>query len=399
MRIACLILPLLAVTSISAADLRILPGDFTLHGSQGRQQLSVVTLLGDRIGGSVSSADVQLQSSDPSVVRVEGSVAVAVADGSAKITARHADGRQASVVVNVVDVGGEHRWSFRNDVQSVFSKIGCNSGACHGALAGKGGFRLSLRGYDSDADFKTITREARGRRVELSDPGASLLLAKPTGALPHKGGLKLDTSSRDYQVIAGWIASGAAGPAADDARLQRISVSPESALLRLGDSSQILVSAHYDDGRLIDVTSWSQFSSTDEAIATVDASGVVSLRGSGEGAVLVWFGSKVALARMTVPYPHQVPSAVYASAPRSNFIDEINVQQLETLRLRPSPRCDDDTFLRRSTLDTIGRLPTADERAAFWRSRSQLGATGWSNNCSLAKTLLIIGPIAGATCC
>ncbi len=185
-------------------------------------------------------------------------------------------------------------WSFRNDVQSILSRQGCNSGACHGALAGKGGFKLSLRGYDSEADFRTITREARGRRIEMADPGRSLVLAKPTGALPHKGGLKLTPSSRDYRVIAEWIANGAAAPTEDDPRLQRISVLPESALLTPGDPSRILVNAHYDDGRVVDVTHWAQFSATDEAVASVDEDGIVSVRGSGEGAVLVWFGSKVA---------------------------------------------------------------------------------------------------------
>ena len=147
-------------------------------------------------------------------------------------------------------------------------------------------------------------------------------------------------------------------PQEDDPRLQRISVLPESALLKPGEHSQVLVNAHYDDGRVVDVTHWAQFSATDEAIASVDEDGMVLVRGSGEGAVLVWFGSKVALARMTVPYPNDVPAEVYADAPRRNFIDELNLQQLETLQLRPSPRCDDETFLRRATLDTIGRLPT-----------------------------------------
>ena len=103
---------------------------------------------------------------------------------------------------------------------------------------------MSLRGYDSEADFLTITREARGRRIELADPGRSLVLAKPTGALPHKGGLKMKPSSHDYDVVAEWIASGAEGPKPDDARLQSISVLPESALLSPGDQSQVLVNAH-----------------------------------------------------------------------------------------------------------------------------------------------------------
>lgn len=355
----------IAAAPLVGAELRILPGDFTLHGSESRQQLSVVNGSGDDIGATVASDDLRFESTDSNIVKIEGSVALAVADGMAKITARHKDGRESTVVVNVVGSGADRQWSFRNDVQSIFSKVGCNSGACHGALAGKGGFRLSLNGYDSDADFKSVTREARGRRIELSDPGSSLLLAKPTGALPHKGGLKLQASSRDYNVIADWIASGASGPNARDAKLDRISVLPQTALLSPGNRSQILVQGHYDDGRVVDVTHWARFSATDEAVASVDDAGVVSVRGSGEGAVLVWFGSKVELARMTVPYPNEVPAEVYAKSPRRNFIDDLNLTQLATLRLRPSDRCDDEAFVRRATLDTIGRLPTIAEREAF----------------------------------
>lgn len=256
--------------------------------------------------------------------------------------------------------------SFRNDVQSILTKNGCNMGACHGALAGKGGFRLSLKGYDSEADFAAIARQSRGRRIEISDPGRSLVLAKPTGALPHKGGIRLEAGSDDYETIARWIADGAAAPADDDARLTRISVSPENALLSPGDTSTITVMGHYDDGTQRDVTRWAQFTATDEAVASVDSGGTSSVRGSGEGAVLVWFGSKVALARMTVPYPYDVPADVYDDAPRTNFIDELNLTQLKTLHLRPSPRCDDNTYLRRATIDTIGRLPTDAEREAFF---------------------------------
>jgi hypothetical protein len=376
MRTICSILLIVVSTPLSAADLRILPGDVTLHGKEGRQQLSVVTVDEDRVGAAVVADQLQIESSDPGVIRIDGGVVVAVGDGAANVTAHHSDGRDATIAVRVVDMNDQHAWNFRNDVQSIFSKVGCNSGACHGALAGKGGFRLSLKGYDSAADFKSITREARGRRVELSDPGRSLVLAKPTGALPHKGGLKLDTSSRDYRVISNWIASGAKGPQDDDARLQSITVSPESALLKPGDTSQILVQAHYDDGRIVDVTHWSTFTATDEAIASVDKFGQVAVRGSGEGAVLVWFGSKVALARMTVPYPNDIADEVYSNAPRRNFIDDLNLQQLETLQLPPSARCDDDAFLRRATLDTIGRLPTIDEREAFF-DQPQMTRRDW----------------------
>lgn len=351
--------------TVAGDSFRLLPREITLHGTTGLQRLTAVNLRDDVVSSAVPISDLRFESGDPSVVVIEEGVAKAVGNGSTAITVLAADGRQATSQVTVQSVGGKHGWSFRNDVQSVFSKIGCNSGACHGALAGKGGFRLSLRGYNPEQDYLAITREARGRRIELADAGRSLILAKPTGALPHKGGLVLKTDQRHYRVLSEWIANGAVAPADDDARLDRISVTPSSALLSPGDHSQVLVNAHYNDGRIVDVTHWSKFSTTDEAIATVEESGLATVQGSGEGAILVWFGSKVALARFTVPYPYQVAESVYANAPRRNFIDDVNLTQLKTLQLQPSPRCDDDAFLRRATLDTLGRLPNAEDRTGY----------------------------------
>ena len=69
---------------------------------------------------------------------------------------------------------GTEPLSFRNDVLPVLSKAGCNGGGCHGALAGKGGFRLSLNAYDPATDHYNITRENRGRRIEFAAPASSL---------------------------------------------------------------------------------------------------------------------------------------------------------------------------------------------------------------------------------
>src|SRR5688572_21747048 len=102
--------------------------------------------------------------------------------------------------------------SFRNHVQPVLAKMACSSGACHGAAAGQNGFRLSLRGYDDEGDYLSLTRHAVGRRIIPSDPGRSLLLLKPTGAVSHKGGPKFDTNSVEYRILSEWIAAGAPGP-------------------------------------------------------------------------------------------------------------------------------------------------------------------------------------------
>lgn len=265
-----------------------------------------------------------------------------------------ADAHSASDAVN-----------FRNDVLPILSRLGCNSGACHGALAGKGGFRLSLRGYDPQADHASIAKQLRGRRIEIAYPGQSLLLTKPTGALPHKGGIRLDADSREYRVLADWIAAGAPAPSANDPKVRAIRVEPDQAILAPGQTAKITVHAEYDNGKVVDVTHLAKFSATDEAVAGVDEDGNVTVRGSGEGAVLAWFDSRIVLSRLTIPYPNEIDPAIYASLPRNNFIDELNLAQLQKLRLLPSEPADRETFIRRATIDTIGRLPTVEEVEAY----------------------------------
>ena len=255
--------------------------------------------------------------------------------------------------------------SFRNDVLPILSKAGCNSGGCHGALAGKGGFRLSLFGYNPDADWLSITRESRGRRVELADPGSSLILLKPTTALRHKGGKRLEVNSDEYRLIAGWITAGCPPPQANDAKLTALMVSPAESALLPGTSQQISVKAKYSNGTEREVTRWVKFTSADETVATVDAGGKVSVTGHGEGAVTAWFSSQIVIARIVSPFPHPVADDVYAAAPRAGFIDELVLEQLKKLHLKPSPAAGDATFVRRAYLDTIGRLPAPEEARAF----------------------------------
>src|SRR6266481_5772811 len=76
--------------------------------------------------------------------------------------------------------------SFRNEVMAVLSRAGCNQGTCHGNLNGKGGFKLSLRGFDPEFDFVSITRDALGRRIDKHRPSESLILQKPGGQVPHE---------------------------------------------------------------------------------------------------------------------------------------------------------------------------------------------------------------------
>ena len=76
--------------------------------------------------------------------------------------------------MNVKDFAAAPAWSFRNDVLPVMTKMGCNSGPCHGAAAGKNGFKLTLRGYDPETDYYTLTHQALARRTERMEPAQEL---------------------------------------------------------------------------------------------------------------------------------------------------------------------------------------------------------------------------------
>ncbi len=349
--------------AIAGDSLRLLPDSVRLSGSRVTQRLLLERQTGDRLTGQIRDG-VEWSSDAPQVATVENGIVVPTGNGSATITAK-TDGGSASVKVTVDNFDAPHEWSFRNHVQAVLSKQACNSGACHGALAGKGGFRLSLRGYDSVADHFSIVKDARGRRIEPGDPGRSLLLAKPTGALPHKGGLRFDTDSASYRILSEWVSNGAKRPTSDDPTVTRIEVLPHDVLLSVGEEQQFVVLAHYSDGHTEDVTEWAKFTSTNETVAKIDNDGNATVIGYGGGAVTAWFASRIVIAGLTSPYPHEIPDDVFASEPRHNFIDELVLARLQDLHLKPSPLCTDDEFIRRAFLDTIGTLPTLDEVSAF----------------------------------
>ena len=348
--------------------LSVLPAKIRLVGAQSRHGILVQRTQAGDYTGQVEG-DVQVSSSNKDVAVVRGRQVVPTGNGQARIRVSFA-GQQAEIPVEVVQFHDPPQWSFRNHVQPILAKAGCNSGACHGALAGKGGFRLSLRGYDSQADHHTITRQARGRRIELGDPGRSLILAKPSGAIAHKGGLRLEVGSRNYQVISDWIASGAVGPSQDDPRLDRIEVLPEQLLLKTDKPQQVLVRAHYSNGHVADVTQWCKFNSVDQRVAQVDDAGRVRLVGPGAGAVTAWFSSKIAISRLTAPYANAVDESTFQQVAARNQVDHLVLDALRRLKLPASPRCTDAEFLRRVHIDTIGTLPTADEYRSFVADQS-----------------------------
>jgi hypothetical protein len=364
--------PAFAHTSKSPAatsSLSLLPVQTTLVGPKATQRLLVEAKRDGRFVGDLSAKAVFV-SSNPHVAMVgKDGVVRPVGDGTTKITAT-VGGRKASASVRVEKTGAPFVWNFRSHVLAVMTKAGCNSGACHGAAAGKGGLKLTLRGFDPVADYAVLTRQARGRRVVSGDPAHSLMLLKPTMTIGHGGGERIKRGSADYAVLAGWIQAGVPKPKPDDPRLQTLEVLPESASLHPGDAQQILVRAHFSDRHTEDVTRWVKFGTSDSTVATVDDGGQVRVMGRGEAAITVWFSSKVTYARVVSPYPAALPALAFTATDRGDdpeftFIDDLILKKLRALNIPPSPRCSDNEFIRRAYLDADGILPTPQETDAF----------------------------------
>ncbi len=355
---------LFAQEEIEHHEIRLLPRELTLSGVEGVHGVLAERFVDSEAIGPAKEPPT-LVSENPDVVRVEGLRLIPVSNGKTTVRIQGSSDEGASQSVTVDGMDKSFVWSFRNHVEPVLARQGCNSGACHGALAGKGGFRLSLRGYDPDRDYFCIVEQQLGRRVEPAEPSSSLLLTKPTMAVPHKGGLKLKPDSWHYRVVAEWIAAGAAAPSENDARLKSLEILPERTKLKPGSSQPLLVRAHYSDGRVEDVTSLAKFTSSNEAVSTVDEFGNINVVGPGEGAITAWFSSQIVIARVTVPFSNSIAPEEFADAARRNFIDDLVFQQLERLNLKPSPRSSDEVFVRRVFLDTIGTLPSSTEVRAF----------------------------------
>ncbi len=253
--------------------------------------------------------------------------------------------------------------TFERDVMAVFSKAGCNLGACHGNLNGKGGFKLSLRGEDPAADYAALLRQVDQRRINLLEPEASLILQKPTGQVVHQGGLRFNRESIEYGLLLDWIGSGAPAPAAAAPKLSRLEITPrEAVLIEPAESVQLRVIAHFSDGQQRDVTQLACYEPTNRNVG-IDHDGLVRREKLGEATVLVRFLSRQLPVRLA--FLPARPGFTWSAPQPENYIDRLNFAQLRKLRMNPSPVCDDTTFLRRAYLDVIGLLPTAAEARAF----------------------------------
>ncbi len=253
--------------------------------------------------------------------------------------------------------------TFRQDVMAVLSHSGCNMGTCHGNAKGKGGLKLSLRGDDPDADYAALTRDLSGRRVNVADPDASLMLLKPTMQLAHQGGQRFALDSLEYSILRQWIARGTPDDPPDRVTVTSLSVEPREVLLS-EEQQEIPLTAvvQLSDGTQRDITQLASFDIA-QSIAHVTSDGVVHCEQFGETTITVrYLHLRVPVRIARVP---DRPGFVFAAPAVREPIDRFIFAKLELLKTQPAPICDDTTFVRRASLDLTGRLPTAEEARRF----------------------------------
>ncbi len=262
--------------------------------------------------------------------------------------------------------------AFNTDVVPLLTRLGCNSGGCHGKATGQNGFKLSLLGFEPELDYEAIVQEARGRRIFPASPPHSLLLLKATGTLAHGGGKRLETGSADYQTLLRWIENGAPPARPTDPVLERITVTPEHHVFEDRTGRQPLrVTAHFSNGSVRDVTRQAVFQSNESGIAGVSEAGVVQLESrSGLFAVMVCYADQIAVFHGVVPHPTQgsanrMAVEAWEKTHARSYVDRLLAPQWKRLGVIPSPPADDGEFIRRASLDICGTLPTPAETTAY----------------------------------
>ncbi len=346
-----------AVRGVSA-----FPPKLTLKGAEDAPQLAIT---GDRESGRPLdvTGDTKFAVADGKIARVDETGRVyPLANGSTEIAVEYG-GKTAKVPVSVSGMEAPLPISFPNEIEPILTKLGCNSGGCHGKIQGQNGFRLSLLGFDPELDYMTLLKEARGRRVFPASPDQSLLLLKAAGVVPHGGGKKTEVGSEEYKLLRRWVASGLPYGTDKDPKVTKVTVFPDTRVVDRQARQQLAVHAHYSDGSVIDVTRRAQFESNETEVATVSESGLVRTLGmTGQAAVMVRFSGQVATFRAVVPRPGDAPKFDF---PAATAVDTHTAAKWRELGITPSDICTDEQFLRRAHLDITGTLPGADAVTKF----------------------------------
>jgi hypothetical protein len=343
-------------------NITIHPTTIGLKGMDDSRQIIVTAVLRDNRRQDLTG-DVKFDVGNTKVARVTTTGRVLpVGNGNTEITATFGE-RTVKVAVTATDCDVNLPINFGNQVVPIFTKLGCNSGGCHGKASGQNGFKLSLLGFDPDLDYGALVKDARGRRVFPAAPDSSLLLLKAAGGVAHGGGKRMEVGSDEYRVVRRWIAASMPYGEKSDPVVERISVFPEHCVMTRQNRQQFAVYAHYSDGYVEDITRRAQYESNDQEIAVVDAAALVrTLAQSGEAAIMCRYQGHVATFRATVPLGVKIPDYKFEA---KTLIDGLTQKKWQELGLVPSELSTDEQFIRRLSVDLTGTLPAPARVLAF----------------------------------
>lgn len=350
-----------------AQRLSLYPPEAILYGPRAVQRFAVTVEGADGVVRDVTKdATFSLEPKEVADVLPNGMLR-ARGPGHARVAVSW-NGHAAVAQLAVEQPAGTREISFVKDVVPIFTRAGCAGANCHGSIRGKGGFKLSLFGYEPAADYETLLKSDGGKRLNLATPAESLILKKPTFQLPHGGGVRFKRDSLEYAAIHDWIAGGAKFDSAGSPRIVSLVVHPaERRLVGIGTEQRLIVTAAYSDGSREDVTGKVQFSSNDEGVASASSAGIVKAEAPGETAIMIRTLGHAIVSRVSVV--KDPPLRDYPSRAPANFIDELVFAKLKANNIVPSGAAGDAEFLRRVYLDVTGALPSVEAATRFLDSR------------------------------
>ena len=274
----------------------------------------------------------------------------------------HHSGKVQHAITRITAGGGVP--DFQRHVMPLLGRLGCNGRTCHGSFQGKGGFNLSMFGYDFDADLTALAKGDEPR-VNISSPEESLILNKPTSDDDHGGGQRFAHGGPEYQVLKHWITDGARGVEGKPAQLLRFDVTPQAIVFeKVDETRQLQCVAVWADGRQEDVTALTRFQTNDDTVAEVSDDGVITCRSPGDTYVVSFYDKGIFSSQVMMPVSDKTGDR-YPAVESPTAIDRLVVEKLSPMGIVPSAVCTDQEFLRRVTLDLVGTLPSSDEVREF----------------------------------